>query len=345
VKAGLGQFFDLTALDHSAVSHKRHPLAAKALTGFAHLRAESLGVLRIAAKHFRRDGCALFIAQQADDDLLLAFLAVAVVAVGAQSIVFAFQVAAGDIVEEQLRLALRMSGGEQPALDLLLVLRKPSQILIQIVFVEAAPDAQQVAGGMCLSQANGGKTRALIQEARDDLPQRQLSGKIGADGLIETKAAGDGSGEADGADGSAFLELYSVERGEDGQIALMLQGEFDRGDLGGIAVAEVGDIALFDLAVLAEGFAEVDGLVGLAVGGGPAGASDVHVYTIKHYNLIIKAQLIKYQKLYACLHIGTRNRTNPLGWNRLPQIARVNIRCRRLRILRLRAFPSTLQEL
>ena len=62
----------------------------------------------------------------------------------------------------------------------------------------------------------------------------------------------------------------------------MLEGEFDGGDLGGIAVGEVGDVAFFDFAVLAEGFAEVDGLVGFTVGGGPAGAGYMHVHIIQH---------------------------------------------------------------
>jgi hypothetical protein len=34
------------------------------------------------------------------------------------------------------------------------VLAQPGQILVQIVFVEAAPDAQHVAGGMHLSDKN-----------------------------------------------------------------------------------------------------------------------------------------------------------------------------------------------
>jgi hypothetical protein len=67
----------------------------------------------------------------------------------------------------------------------------------------------------------------------------------------------------------------------------VLEGEFDGGDLGGIAMGEVGDVAFFDFAVLAEGFAEVDGLVGFAVGGGPEGAGYVHVHTITQYLPII----------------------------------------------------------
>src|SRR5450756_606191 len=88
------------AFDHSAVAHKGHPLAAKALARLANLGAKMLRVLRIAAEDFRGDRRALFVAQQADDDLFLAFLAVAVVAVGAQGVVLAFQIAAGDVVEE-----------------------------------------------------------------------------------------------------------------------------------------------------------------------------------------------------------------------------------------------------
>jgi len=41
--------------------------------------------------------------------------------------------------------------------------------------------------------------------------------------------------------------LYAVERGEGAEIALVLEGEFDGGDLGGIAVGEVGDVAFLTL--------------------------------------------------------------------------------------------------
>src|ERR1035438_8213246 len=112
-----------------------------------------------------------------------------------------------------------------------------------------------------------------------------------AAGIIDAEAVGNLGGDPDGADGSAFLQLNAIEGGEGGEIALVLKGEFDGGDLSGIAVGEVGDVAFFDFAVLAEGFAEVDGLVGFAVGGGPASAGNVHVHTIKHYSPIINRQL------------------------------------------------------
>ena len=290
MKSGLGQLLDLAAFDHPPVTHKGHPLAAKALAHLADLGAKRFRVLRIAAEHFRRDRRTLFVAQQADDNLFLAFLAVAIIAVGAQGVVLPFQIAAGAVVEEQLRLALSAPGQEQPLLDLLLVLAQPGQILVQIVFVEAAPDAQHVAGGMHLGQADGRETRALIQEAGDDLPHSQLAGKAGAEGLLDAEAAGHFGRDPDGTDGSAFPQLHTVEGGEGGQIALVLEGEFDGGDGSGIAVGEVGDIALLDFAVLAEGFAEVDGLVDFAVGGGPEGAGYIDVHIMQQDLPVIKRQ-------------------------------------------------------
>jgi hypothetical protein len=160
------------------------------------------------------------------------------------------------------------------------MLAQPGQVFVQIVFVEAAPDAQHVAGGMHLGQAHGRQARALVQEPRDDLPECQLAGKVGTEGFREAEAAGNFRGGPDGADGSAFLQLDAVERAEDGEIAAVFEGEFDGGDLGRVAVGEVGDVAFLDFAVLAEGLAEVDGLVDLAVGGGPEGAGDMHAYRI-----------------------------------------------------------------
>ena len=192
------------------------------------------------------------------------------------------------------------AGGEQPEFDLLLVLAQPGEILVQIVFVEAAPDAEHIAGGMHLGQADGRETRTLVQQAGDNLPQCQLAGEVGAEGLIEAEAAGNFSGGPDGADGSAFLQLNAVEGGEGGQIALVLEGEFDGGDLGGIAVGEVGDVAFFDFAVLAEGFAEVDGLVGFSVGGGSASAGYIHVHTIQHKHPIISRKYGLYSEI---LHV------------------------------------------
>jgi hypothetical protein len=84
----------------------------------------------------------------------------------------------------------------------------------------------------------------------------------------------------DGTDGGTLEELDLVERGEDGEVVLVLKSEFDGGDFAGIAMGEVGDIAFADVGAVAEGLAEVDGSVGFAVGGGPGSAGDIHVHII-----------------------------------------------------------------
>jgi len=86
---------------------------------------------------------------------------------------------------------------------------------------------------MHLGQADGGETRALVQEAGDGLATVASWPESRSRGLDRGEAAGDFGGDPDGADGSAFLQLYAVERGEGAEIALVLEGEFDGGDLGG----------------------------------------------------------------------------------------------------------------
>src|SRR5207244_13592094 len=100
VKPGLSKVLDLAAFDHPPIAHERHPLTTEALTRLLHLRGESFRILRVAAKNLRRDRRALLVAQQADDNLLLALLAVAVVAIGAVGIALAFQITAGHVVEK-----------------------------------------------------------------------------------------------------------------------------------------------------------------------------------------------------------------------------------------------------
>ena len=79
-----------------------------------------------------------------------------------------------------------------------------------------------------------------------------------------------------------------VEGAERGEVVFEAESEFDGGDLFGVAMRQVSDIAFADVGAVAIGLAEVDGLVGFAVGGGPGGAGDVHVHIIRHNNLIYK---------------------------------------------------------
>jgi hypothetical protein len=155
VKPHRRQLLHLGALDQAPVAHKRHALAAEALTGLLHLCGKRLRVLRVAPKHFRRDRLAVLVAQQTDDDLLLALLAVAGVAVVAVGVLVPFQVAAGHVVERQLRFLRPAPRGKQMLLDGRLLLAQPAQIGVQVILVETAPDAQHIAGGVDLRQPHG----------------------------------------------------------------------------------------------------------------------------------------------------------------------------------------------
>jgi len=49
-------------------------------------------------------------------------------------------------------------------------------------------------------------------------------------------------------------------------------------------MSEIGDVAFANVRAVAEGLAEIDGLISFAVGGGPGGAGYVHVHIIIQYH-------------------------------------------------------------
>jgi hypothetical protein len=77
-------------------------------------------------------------------------------------------------------------------------------------------------------------------------------------------------------------------------------------------MGEVGDIAFADMFTVAIGLAEVDGLVGFAVGGGPRGAGNIHVHIIRQNNLKFKHN-IQIMHVYILTHKTTVNPMTPQG--------------------------------
>ena len=84
-----------------------------------------------------------------------------------------------------------------------------------------------------------------------------------------------------------FAFLASVEQAEDGTqrgfgagrvIEIAAQGTTKRFDTSGMPMREIGEGAIFDFAVFAEGFAEEDGRGRVAVGDG----GDVHTDHLSH---------------------------------------------------------------
>jgi hypothetical protein len=133
------------------------------------------------------------------------------------------------------------------------------------------PTTQRGADRVAARQANRRQTRALIEHASHDLPERQLALPIGAQGGNEAEFARQLIEHPDRPDrGTLFqLRLALASRRENAsQVALMLERQPDRLHLLRLAIGEVGEGSMFDLSVLAIGLAQEMAGVGLAVDGG-----------------------------------------------------------------------------
>ena len=123
-----------------AIADEGHLAGTEPLGRLAHLRQERLRIARVARENLDRQRNALLVAQQADHDLLLASLAVAVVAEGGQLVVRPLQVTAGHVVEKQFwpALLVRLAGLKQSPFDVRLPLAQPVKVCVQMFLVKAA---------------------------------------------------------------------------------------------------------------------------------------------------------------------------------------------------------------
>ena len=136
-----------------------------------------------------------------------------------------------------------------------------------------------------MSQAAWEQARrtALIQGASDDLPQGQGALAGGTQGGQETGALGQRVQHPNGAKAKALAQLQWPGRGLEGvEILFMLEGQGDGVDFLVGAGGKIGDGAMFDFAVLAEGLAEQDPVIGPAVDG-DMGSVEIH----SEHNIII----------------------------------------------------------
>ena len=188
MEAGGADVRALRGFDHAAVADEGHPLGAETGGRLVQLRGERLDVGRVALEHLDRQRAPVGVGEQADHDLAFARLAIPVVAERGEGVVLAFEVCAGHVVEEDVGRRGRFSPGEQPALDVGLVVRQPIQIGVEIVLVEA-DHAERRADGVAARQTHRRQPRALIEHARDDLPQRQLALSVRAQGGDDAELA------------------------------------------------------------------------------------------------------------------------------------------------------------
>ena len=240
----------------------------------ADLFSDSGRIAGVAGKDSHGQRFTLLVGEQADDDLQLAALAVAIVPVLAQGVVLAFQVAAGDVVKEQggrdgaaLQIAL-----VEGLLDGLLAGTKIVEGGVEVVLVEGA-EVENFGDGVIFGPAHGGQTRAVVSDAGQDEEEREFGEAGLAEGVGEAEGVGDlleDEEEAEyGAAGGKRVEVVEVAA----------EGALEGEDAGGVPMGEVGEGAFVNLAVEAEGLPEEDGGRGVPVGDG----GDVHVPQYHHY--------------------------------------------------------------
>ena len=102
---------DARRSNHATVADQRYFVNVEALANLADLRGHSTGVGAVAREHFNRDRTAIGGTQQAIDDLHLAAFAISVVAECGKRTALSFDIAGGDIVENQ-RAAAQVAIGE-----------------------------------------------------------------------------------------------------------------------------------------------------------------------------------------------------------------------------------------
>ena len=194
------------------------------------------------------------------------------VAVLAQRVEFAFQVAAGDVIKEQC-------GRGAAAIEIAPVERFLDRRLAHAEIVEGGIEVVLVEGGetedfgdrMIFGPADGGQARALVGDAGQD----EEEGEFGEAGFAESGSEAEGIGDLLEGEQKAEDEAEGGVGGGE-VIEVAAEGALEGLDVGGGPMGEIGEGAGMDLAILAEALAEEDGGWGGAIGDG----GDVHVYSI-----------------------------------------------------------------
>ncbi len=224
------------------------------------MRPDRARIRRVAGEHIYGHGTAVGRAEQAEDDLLLALLAVPVVAERGQWRTAPLQIAGRDIVEQQGG-ALEMPSGEA-LLDPRLPPQQPVEHVEHFVAAdgtEAEQGTEAAGGGLRGQAASGGELGAGLEYAGDyggegevtpaaaGALQEALEAKLSADAEDGADMAmGQGAADAEGLLAGA-IDLAAAEHGADAV-----------DDLGG-QFGEVGEGGAADALAVALGLAEEDG--------------------------------------------------------------------------------------
>jgi hypothetical protein len=262
--------------DHPAVPDKDNPAQTKALANLLHLRAQSHRIGGVAGEYLDGDRAPFPIAEQAEDDLQLPPLAIPRVAETSQRAATALEIRRGHIVEHQT--AVLQVAASQALLNGALLHVQPIHRRIQLDLVDLGQVQilDQSAQVRFLTEAAGsGKLGAGLQDASDDHRHHQIAlrTRLRRDLLVQLELAQSPQHGGDMSVGPAADHLEALgeildDRGAPQQRAQAIDRR--RRQLG-----EVGQGPLAHLAALAEGLAQEDARLGVAVGHN----LDVHGYS------------------------------------------------------------------
>ena len=157
---------------------------------------------------------------------------------------------------------------------------KPGEILVKGILIEGV-EIEQIAAGVSGRQTHGAETGTLIDHASDDLPESEFSLPVGSEGMDDAEFLSEALEDGDGANAEALAPNNIIrDRGGIGsevfEMVFMFEGETDGGDFLRGALGEVGDGAVLDLALIAEGFTKQDARVDL---GADTGFAEIEVHS------------------------------------------------------------------
>jgi len=132
----LREVCDLLAFDHAPIADEGDRVDVKPRFDLVDLCRKGLRILRIARKDFDRDWMAVLVAEEADDDLTLAFLAIAIIAKGRQGVVRAFHVAPGHIIQKQADRCGLCTLRKEPLLYPCLGPSQPIEVFVQRILIK-----------------------------------------------------------------------------------------------------------------------------------------------------------------------------------------------------------------
>ena len=271
---------------HAPVAHQHHALQTEAGAELLYLAGHRLGVGRRALEDLDRKRTTLGRAQQTEDDLQRARLAVAAVPALGQRAMGSLQVTGGQVVEHQ-RVFLQVPLG-QTLLDGRLLPHEPVHGGVELMLVDGAEPEHLAQGGdgaFGRQGAGGGQLGLRIDDAGDDQGEDEVTDAAGVSGdqrvqseLLE--GAEHGGDVAVGQAADAGEGVFRVDE--------PLTAEDAAQHLDGVArqLGEVGEGALLDSSAVAVGLAQEHGWGRGAIGH----AVDIHGYSLWHVYAYITRQ-------------------------------------------------------